>query len=69
MIAPTYFETDMTAAARSNPRGLENMVRHIPLGRLGRPEEIGPLVVYLASDQATFMTGEVIYLSGGSMTL
>ncbi|MBI3942599.1 MAG: glucose 1-dehydrogenase [Chloroflexi bacterium] len=69
VIAPTYFETDMTAAARSNPRGLESMVRHIPLGRLGRPEEIGPLVVYLASDQAAFMTGEVLYLSGGSMTL
>jgi 3-oxoacyl-[acyl-carrier protein] reductase len=39
--------------------------REVPLQRLGRPEEIAWAVIFAASDQASFMTGETIYISGG----
>jgi NAD(P)-dependent dehydrogenase (short-subunit alcohol dehydrogenase family) len=64
-VAPGYFETDMNAAYRARPGGLERIQQQVPLRRIGRPDELGPLVVYLASDAAAYMTGEVIYLDGG----
>jgi NAD(P)-dependent dehydrogenase (short-subunit alcohol dehydrogenase family) len=39
----------------------------IPLKRHGQPDELGPLVVYLASDASDYMTGEVIYVDGGEL--
>jgi NAD(P)-dependent dehydrogenase (short-subunit alcohol dehydrogenase family) len=39
--------------------------REVPLQRLGRPEEIAWAVIFVASDQANFMTGETVYVSGG----
>jgi 3-oxoacyl-[acyl-carrier protein] reductase len=44
---------------------IANASREVPLGRLGRPEEIAWAVIFVASDQATFMTGETMYVSGG----
>ena len=41
------------------------MEQYVPLGRLGRPEDIAPAVVFLASDAAAFITGQVISVSGG----
>ena len=64
-VAPGYFETDMNADYRGQQAGLEAMQRQVPLRRLGRAEELGPLVVYLASDASAYMTGEVILLDGG----
>ena len=64
-VAPGYFETDINAELRSDPRGLEFMERQVPLRRLGRPDELGPLIVYLASDASAYMTGEVVTLDGG----
>jgi NAD(P)-dependent dehydrogenase (short-subunit alcohol dehydrogenase family) len=45
---------------------LDRMVRGIPVGRLGRDEEVGAAAAWLASDQAAFVTGQVIHLNGGS---
>ena len=66
-IAPGYFRTEMNAAALDDPVMGPKMVGRIPMRRVGRPEEIGPLAVYLASDQASFVTGEVYFISGGEM--
>ena len=44
---------------------IANRSREVPLGRLGRPEEIAWAVIFVASDQANFMTGEAVYVSGG----
>ena len=64
-IAPGWFATDMTDPAFSDPRINERLTRDIPMRRIGRPEEIGPLAVYLASDASAFMTGQTIFLDGG----
>lgn len=66
-IAPGYFRTDMNAAALDDPEVGPKIVKRIPLRRPGQPEEIGPLAVLLASDQASFITGEVYFISGGEM--
>lgn len=66
-IAPGWFDTDMSAPAfgGDNPRVGERLVRDIPARRIGRPEEIGPLAVYLASAASDFMTGQTLFLDGG----
>ncbi len=66
-IAPGWFATDMSAPAFSpeNPKLADRLLRDIPARRTGRPEEIGPLAVYLASSASDFMTGQTIFLDGG----
>lgn len=64
-IAPGWFATDMTDTAFGDPRINERLTRDIPMRRIGRPEEIGPLTVYLASSASDFMTGQTIFLDGG----
>lgn len=66
-IAPGYFRTEMNAAILDDPEMGPKIVGRIPMRRVGRPEEIGPLAVYLASDQASYVTGEVYFISGGEM--
>jgi 2-deoxy-D-gluconate 3-dehydrogenase len=68
-IAPGYFRTEMNAVALDDPSVGPKIVRRIPLRRVGRPEEIGPLAVYLASEESAFATGEVFCLSGGEMAM
>ena len=62
-ICPGYIDTDMVAAV--SEKVLEGIVAQIPVGRLGKAEEIGTLVTYLASDEAAFMTGSVLTINGG----
>jgi len=66
-LAPGYFRTDMNAAALDDPKWGPRIVDRIPLRRVGDPKEIGALAVYLASDEASFVTGEVFTISGGEM--
>ena len=63
VVAPGYIETDMTADLPDKAK--EAMVNQIPLGRAGTPEDIAAAVVFLASDQAAYITGQVIHVSGG----
>lgn len=60
-IAPGFVETDMTQAFAEN----EQVLHMIPMGRMGKPEEIAALAAFLASDNARYITGEVIRMDGG----
>ncbi len=62
-VAPGFIETDMTASVPDKAR--EAMVAQIPLGRAGTTQDIASAVVFLASDQAAYITGQVIHVSGG----
>jgi NAD(P)-dependent dehydrogenase (short-subunit alcohol dehydrogenase family) len=64
-IAPGYFRTDLNKHALDDVKIGPRMIGHIPLRRVGQPEELGPLVVYMASDAAAFMTGSVVVIDGG----
>ena len=60
-IAPGFVETDMTEKFASD----ENVMKRIPVGRMGKPDEIALLALFLASDAAAYITGEVIRIDGG----
>ncbi len=62
-VAPGYVDTDMVAAVPANV--LEKIVARIPIGRLGRPEEIARGVLFLVSDEAGFVTGSTLSINGG----
>ena len=64
-IAPGWFVTEMNEQAFGDPRINERLTRDIPMRRTGRLEEIGPLVVFLASTGSDFMTGQTVFLDGG----
>ncbi len=62
-IAPGYIETEMVAAVPE--KVLNNIIAQIPVGRLGKAEEIAQCVTYLASDASGFMTGSTLTINGG----
>jgi 2-deoxy-D-gluconate 3-dehydrogenase len=64
-LAPGWFVTDMNAEAFADPKIRERLLRDVPARRTGRPEEVGPLLVYLASSASDFMTGQTVFLDGG----
>ena len=64
-IAPGWFVTDMNAEAFDDARVRERLLRDVPARRTGRLEEIGPLLVYLASPASDYMTGQTVFLDGG----
>jgi len=65
-IAPGFILTDMTASLPENVK--EAILNRIPLKRLGTPEDIASTVAFLASDQATYITGTTIHVNGGMYT-
>lgn len=62
-IAPGYITTVLTA--NLSEKAKKNLTEHIPLGRLGEPEDIAPAVVFLASEEAGYITGQVLPVDGG----
>lgn len=62
-VAPGFIETDMTDKMPEGAR--EQMITQIPLSRLGQPEDIAKAVRFLASDDASYMTGQTIHVDGG----
>jgi 3-oxoacyl-[acyl-carrier protein] reductase len=62
-IAPGFIETDMTASLPDEARA--TLLEEIALGRLGRPEDVAGTVLFLASDLAAYITGQVLVVDGG----
>jgi len=63
-LAPGFFESEMTDQCQ--PGYLESLAERTPLGRIGRPDEIAAVVVFLLSDASSFMTGAMVVVDGGS---
>ncbi len=64
-VVPGQFDTDMGAPLMNDPAALAAYVERIPLGRVGQPEEIPALVVYLCSNASSYVTGSVAVIDGG----
>lgn len=62
-IAPGFIDTDMTRALADEFQ--QNLIQHVPLGRLGRPEEVASAVAFLASSVAGYITGTTLHVNGG----
>jgi len=60
-IAPGYIETDMT----KDLKGKEDLIKMIPAGRFGKPEEVAKVVTFLVSGKAAYITGQTVKISGG----
>jgi 3-oxoacyl-[acyl-carrier protein] reductase len=68
-VAPGWVDTDMSADALQDPKKGEEILRTIPLGRAGRPEEIAAPVLFLCTDYASFITGEIFNVNGGAVLI
>ena len=62
-VAPGFIETDMTRTLSDTQR--QTLLQHVPLGSLGTPDDVAACVLFLASDEARYITGEVVSVSGG----
>ena len=63
--APHAIETEMSAQWSEERR--KEIIASIPLGRLGKPEDVANAVLFLASDEASFITGEILDVNGGAL--
>jgi 3-oxoacyl-[acyl-carrier protein] reductase len=63
-VSPGYIDTDMTASELPEDRRLE-LLKTIPLGRVGKPEDVAAAVAYLAGPAASYVTGQVLRVNGG----
>ena len=62
-IAPGFIDTDMTQ--QSDGVNMEDLINEIPLGRFGKPDEVAHLASFLCSEEASYITGQVIHINGG----
>ena len=64
-IGPGVIETKMTARSLSNPERRQMLLKRIPLARVGKPRDVANAAVFLASDEADYVTGTILYVDGG----
>ncbi len=62
-VAPGFIDTEMTAVLPEKVK--ESFIQQIPLGKLGKPEDVAEATYWLCSDEASYITGQVIHVSGG----
>ncbi len=67
-VCPGLIDTEMVRATTTEPE-LEEFLESFPIKRIGRPEEIGDLVVFLCSDRASYITGASIDINGGDLMI
>jgi glucose 1-dehydrogenase len=68
-IGPGSIMTDMLASVNSNPEAKARILSRTPLGRIGEPSEIATIASFLASDAASYITGQTIFADGGRLPL
>lgn len=68
-IGPGSIGTDMLAAVNDSPEAKKRILARTPLGRVGEPSEIAAIAAFLASDEASYITGTTIYADGGRLPL
>lgn len=66
-IGPGAIDTPMDAPLKAHPDQMRALLSEIPLGRMGKPEEVAGLAVYLASDEAAYVTGSTFFIDGGML--
>lgn len=66
-VAPGWVETDMAAPALNDPEISRRVYSTIPLGRVGKPEEVAATVLFLCTPHAGFITGEIVNVNGGAV--
>jgi NAD(P)-dependent dehydrogenase (short-subunit alcohol dehydrogenase family) len=64
-VSPGMIETPMIESVKADPKTLEAMLLQVPLRRVGKPEEVSNLVLFLASDKSSYMTGSTVVIDGG----
>jgi glucose 1-dehydrogenase len=64
-VAPGAIETPMDAKLEQDPAQMNELLSEIPLGRMGKPEEVASLALYLASDDSAYVTGSTLFVDGG----
>ena len=64
-VAPTYVETPLNAFVKNNPRMFDAWIGGTPMARLGQVDEVASVVLFLASDAASLMTGSIVLVDGG----
>ncbi len=68
-VGPGSIDTAMMAGVNSDPAAMQRVLSRTPLQRVGTPEEVAAIVAFLASDKASYVTGETIYADGGRLAL
>lgn len=66
---PCSIQTDVLASVVSDKAAMEKVLSRTPLGRIGQPDEIGSVAAFLASSDASYVTGQILYVDGGRMAL
>jgi len=64
-IAPGVIETPMIDPVKQDPKAMEGILTRLPLHRVGKPEEVSNLVLFLASDESSYITGSTVVVDGG----
>jgi 2-deoxy-D-gluconate 3-dehydrogenase len=67
-IGPGWFTTDLTEPVQKNKERYAGIIGRIPMGRWGKPEELGGAAIFLASEASSYVTGQTIMVDGGWMS-
>ena len=64
-IGPGIIDTEMSQGLKGSQAVSDELMRRIPMGRMGSPEEIAGPAIFLASEESNYMTGQTLYVDGG----